>query len=381
MKSLQSIPISEIRIDSRHRSQMGDLDALAESMARLGLLQPIVVTRDHKLLAGLRRVKAAGKLNWKEINAVIAENLTEAIQHLQAERDENICREAFLPSEAIALGKALAPLEEADAQKRMLDGQRSGGRGKKKLSGNLPESLPRAKREASSRVAEAVGMGRKTYQKAAEVVQAAEDEPEKFGKLLEEMDRTRRVAGVHKKLKIRQQAARIASEPPPLPKGPFRVIVIDPPWTYESRAADSSHRSANPYPSMTVDEIKALTIPNLACNDAVLWLWTTNSHLPVSFGILEHWGFAYKTILTWMKNKMGTGDWLRGQTEHCLMAIRGKPTIVLTNQTTALLAEAGSHSEKPDKFYSLVEKLCPGSKLDYYARKQRAGWVCYGDES
>ena len=78
---------------------------------------------------------------------------------------------------------------------------------------------------------------------------------------------------------------------------------------------------------------------------------------------------------------MGTGDWLRGQTEHCLMCVRGKPTIALTNQTTLLNATAGKHSEKPDEFYSMVEKLCPGSKLEMFQRRARQGWIGHGDEA
>ena len=97
MKSLQSIALSEIHIGKRVRSQLGDLNALAESMSRLGLLQPVVLASDYKVLGGVRRIEAARMLGWKEINAVVAGNLTEAIQHLQAERDENTCREPFTP--------------------------------------------------------------------------------------------------------------------------------------------------------------------------------------------------------------------------------------------------------------------------------------------
>ena len=50
-----------------------------------------------------------------------------------------------------------------------------------------------------------------------------------------------------------------------------------------------------------------------------------------AFTALDAWGFTQKTILTWAKDRMGMGDWLRGQTEHCLMAVRGKPIVELTN--------------------------------------------------
>ena len=62
------------------------------------------------------------------------------------------------------------------------------------------------------------------------------------------------------------------------------------------------------------------------------------------------------------------------------MAIKGQPTVNLTNQSTALFAPAGKHSEKPAEFYELVEGLCPGAKLDVFARARRDGWESYGHE-
>jgi N6-adenosine-specific RNA methylase IME4/ParB-like chromosome segregation protein Spo0J len=188
------------------------------------------------------------------------------------------------------------------------------------------------------------------------------------------------VRGASRQNKKRQQAAAINAEPPPLPAGPFRVLVIDPPWEYASRGDDPTHRAGNPYPSMTPDAIRALPVAALACDDAVLWLWATNAHLPLAFGLVEAWGFTYKTCLTWVKNKIGTGDWLRGQTEHCLLAVRGKPTVTLKGQSTALPAPARKHSEKPEEFYALVEALCPGSKVELFSRKKRKGWNQHGDE-
>ena len=176
-------------------------------------------------------------------------------------------------------------------------------------------------------------------------------------------------------------AQAIAKEPPPLPKGPFRVIAVNPPWTYKNRADDDTHRAANPYPSMTIEQIKGLDVGSLAGPDCVLWLWTTNAHMREAFNVLDAWGFTFKTILTWVKHTMGLGDWLRGRTEHCLMAVRGKPTSLLTNQTTMIHGQLRKHSQKPEEFDQLVETLCPGSKLEMFARTPRDGWLQHGNES
>src|SRR5262249_57751182 len=93
----------------------------------------------------------------------------------------------------------------------------------------------------------------------------------------------------------------------------------------------------------------------LAHADRVLWLWATNAHLPVAFELVRAAGFTHKTVLTWVKDRMGVGDWLRGQTEHCLLAVRGRPVVTLTDQATVLQAPAREHSRKPEAFYRLVE--------------------------
>jgi len=179
-----------------------------------------------------------------------------------------------------------------------------------------------------------------------------------------------------KEKKKRVLVEQIKCEPKPLPEGPFRVQTVDPPWKYDARAEDITHRARNPYPDMTVDEIKALPVAERAHPDGcVLWLWTTNAFMRQAFDILDAWGFENKTILTWVKDKMGTGDWLRGKTEHCLMAIKGKPIVTLTNQTTALFGPLREHSRKPDEFYALVDSLCPGNKAEWFARTAREGWT------
>ena len=176
-------------------------------------------------------------------------------------------------------------------------------------------------------------------------------------------------------------AAQLRARPIPHVKdGPFPVIVLDPPWRYEKRVEDATHRGRNPYPDMSIEEICALPIRRLADDNCVLWLWTTNAFMREAFRCLDAWGFREKTILTWAKDRMGTGDWLRGQTEHAIMSVLGAPTVTLTNQTTLLNASMREHSRKPDEFYSLVDALCPGPKLEMFAREKRDGWSAWGAE-
>lgn len=179
----------------------------------------------------------------------------------------------------------------------------------------------------------------------------------------------------------RALAEEIRANPVVTPDGRYQVIVSDPPWKYDARAEDTTHRGKNQYPDMTVEEICALPVASLAQDDCVLWLWTTNAFMRDAYRCLDAWGFREKTILTWDKELIGLGDWLRNVTEHCILAVRGKPIVSLTNQTTIIREKRREHSRKPDAFYQLVEALCPGSKLEMFSRTPRDGWAAWGAET
>jgi N6-adenosine-specific RNA methylase IME4 len=376
---MNTFPIAKIRVRSRHRKDHGDVGSLASSIAEIGLLHPVVVRPDYTLISGERRLRAVQTLGWTEVPIRVVDGLDDALQALRAESDENVCRKDFLPSEAVAMASAIEEVERREARKRQKEHSQTAPGKPKDTGGNLPQVIEPKVRD---KVGAAVGLSGRSYEKAKAVVAAAEapDARAEVKKLLDDMDRTGKVDGVFKRLRTMQAAEEIRAETPPLPDGPFRVIVVDPPWQYDARAEDASHRAANPYPSMSVEDIKGLDVAGRAHTDCVLWLWTTNAHIPHAFGIVEAWGFTYKTVLTWVKDKMGTGDWLRGKTEHCLMAVRGRPTITLTNQTTALSGPLRKHSEKPEEFYQLIESLCPGSKLEMFCRSPRDGWASHGNE-
>jgi N6-adenosine-specific RNA methylase IME4/ribosomal protein S14 len=279
---------------------------------------------------------------------------------VRGEFAENTYRKDFTLSESVAIKRALEPAERAAAKERQ--GERT--------DKHLENFATSSKGRALDKVAAVVGKHRTTIAKAEAIVDAAEAEPEKYGRLATDMDRTGRVHGVYRRLKIAKQAEEIRREPAPLPgNGPYRIAVVDLPWPYEKHDEDPSQRGALPYPTMSIADMCALPVPSIMHEDSILWFWITNHHMREAFEILDAWRFEQKTILTWAKDKMGTGDWLRGQTEHCIMAVHGKPIVQLTNQTTLLRAPVRAHSHKPIEFYDLVESLCPAPRYaDLFSR-------------
>ena len=368
-----AVPIASIEIGKRCRQDFGDIKALAESIRSHGLLHPVVITPDKTLIAGARRIAAVRELGWDDVPVRVID--IDSVVH--GERAENQDRLDFTPSEAVAIWEAVLEEEKRQAKERQ---QEHGGTSPGEHSGKVS---PSDDGRARDKAAKGTGRSGRTLEKASAIVKAAEADPERFGKLKDDMDRTGQVNGPYKRLVIAQKADAIEAEPPPLPSGPFRVIVADPPWPYEKRMDDPSHRAALPYPTMSIEQIKALDVGSIAHEDCILWLWVTNHHLREAFEVLDAWGFEQKTMLTWAKSKMSTGDWLRGKTEHCLLAVRGRPVVTLTNQTTLLEALVRGHSEKPDEFFALVEALCPApqnGRVELFQRKPRPGWIGHGDE-
>lgn len=378
------------------------LDSLAEDIREHGQQVPAVL-HEGKILDGRNRVLACKRagveprtVDWKPHGSPTAWVLS-----------VNLHRRHLNESQRSMVSARAKPLFEGEAKARQ---KAHGGTapGKKSLSANVREVKPakasaqaaaltnvstrstehatRVLRDGARETIAAVDSGRLAVSAAADLVKLPAAKQREIIERIERRDGTEARPGLVRALvkqeAKREVAAQINAEPAPMPAGPFRVMVSDPPWAYEKRAGDATHRGDLPYPPMTTAEICALPVGQLAHPDAcILWLWTTNAFMRDAYRVLDAWGFQEKTILTWVKDRMGLGDWLRGQTEHCILAVRGKPTVTLTNETTVLHGPMREHSRKPDEFYALVERLCPGSKLEMFARAPRQGWVAWGAES
>lgn len=172
-KDVSELLISEITIGERFRKDVGDVSDLAQSIATVGQLQPVVITADNKLIAGLRRIRACEKIGLQSVLVSIATDAETARQLLIAERDENTCRKSFTIGEAVALGKALEELETPAAKARREASQAKSGNDGKNPTGGEKITPPAQKGKVREIIGEAVGMSGPTYQRAKAVVEAA----------------------------------------------------------------------------------------------------------------------------------------------------------------------------------------------------------------
>ena len=164
---LELVPCSKIIVAERHRKDMGDLQELADSILKVGQLQPIGVTPDFRLVLGERRLRAVRDiLHEQTIKAVIIE--PDTFTELDCERDENEVRKPFTPSERVAIAEAL----------RAQIGERR-GKPATDSEDDIPENIPELAKGKDTRevVADLAGFGNyKTMEQAEKVVKSGCDD-------------------------------------------------------------------------------------------------------------------------------------------------------------------------------------------------------------
>lgn len=173
---------------------------------------------------------------------------------------------------------------------------------------------------------------------------------------------------------------------PPFPRRRFGVILADPPWefdVYSERGMDRA--AANHYPTLTTDIIKGIG-PFIPCaDDCALFLWATAPMLPDAMAVMRAWGFSYKTHLVWVKDRIGTGYWVRSQHELLLIGTRGNiPAPSPGTQCPSVIeAPVGEHSTKPECFAELIERMFPSlPKIELNRRgPARPGWAAWGNQA
>ena len=170
----------------------------------------------------------------------------------------------------------------------------------------------------------------------------------------------------------------------------YSVILADPPWAFRAWSNKGKGRSAEQhYPTMRLEDIKALPVADLAAEDCVLFLWATFPMLKEALEVVEAWGFSYKTVaFTWVKENRkspglfwGLGYWTRANAEVCLLATRGNPKRQSTAVHQVILSPVEQHSKKPDEVRERIVTLMGDvPRVELFARQQAPGWDVWGNE-
>lgn len=168
----------------------------------------------------------------------------------------------------------------------------------------------------------------------------------------------------------------------------YRVLVADPPWKFGDKLPGPGRGAEKHYACMEAHEVGAFGLPELE-DDALLFLWRVAAMQSEALAVAEEWGFTIKAELIWRKvgengrPRIGMGRYVRNAHETCLIGTRGKAAKLIRDHSVPSVFDAprGRHSAKPDLFYDIVERLVPGGPyVELFARRQRPGWTCLGDE-
>lgn len=185
---------------------------------------------------------------------------------------------------------------------------------------------------------------------------------------------------------------------PKLPKKKYSVIYADPPWDYNGKLQfDKSSTSVDKldvsrkifissasfkYPTLKLKELKKLPLKDIAEEDCLLFMWTSNPHLSQAIELGESWGFKYRTIaFIWDKMNHNPGQYTLSNCEICLVFKMGKipKPRGARNVQQLIRAPRGKHSEKPIEVLQGITKMFPTQKkIELFARRTEEGWDCWG---
>ncbi|TRZ80526.1 hypothetical protein D4R86_04200 [bacterium] len=167
-----------------------------------------------------------------------------------------------------------------------------------------------------------------------------------------------------------------------LPNNKYRIIYADPPWSYGNDRTYYGGDQISHYPSMTIEELRQMSIRDIIEDNAVLFIWVTSPVLKESFEVIEAWGFDYKTSFIWDKIKHNMGHYNSVRHEFLLICTKGSCTpdnMKLFDSVQSI--ERTEHSEKPEYFRKIIDTLYTyGKRIELFARRKTEGWDCYGNQ-
>ncbi len=170
----------------------------------------------------------------------------------------------------------------------------------------------------------------------------------------------------------------------------YKTIVIDPPWKIAIVNPDNLGHGGKknrtighnlPYALMTDEEIINFPIKDFAATECSLFLWTTNSKIPAAFDILKKWGFKYAAMFVWNKRDGVNHNGVHTTLEYVLYGYTGKNGLDFKHPVEVYFeAKRFKHSQKPDKFYSMIAKVTEQPRIDIFARRQHYGFDAWGNQ-
>lgn len=162
----------------------------------------------------------------------------------------------------------------------------------------------------------------------------------------------------------------------------YRCILADPPW--KETGGGKIKRGANRhYPLLSTPDIIRVMYQASLWNPAPnshLWMWVTNNFLEDGLFVMRALGYKYITNAVWVKDRIGLGQYIRGQHELLLFGRRGRLPSNSRKEKSVIEAHRKKHSQKPEKSFEMIEAISPGPRLEMFSRAPREGWDVWGNQ-
>lgn len=169
----------------------------------------------------------------------------------------------------------------------------------------------------------------------------------------------------------------------------YSLIYCDPPWQFRDKGNAGKRGASHKYSVMSLEEICALRIRDIAAPDCLLAMWWVAAMPREALKVLDEWGFKLKTMkgFTWRKlskhgkEHFGMGNYSRANSEDCLFAVRGKPKRVNASVRQMISAQVREHSRKPDETRDrLIQLMGDVPRIELFARQSHPNWDSWGLE-
>ena len=196
----------------------------------------------------------------------------------------------------------------------------------------------------------------------------------------------------------------------------YRVCVADCPWVFDDPLPGKGRGAATQYATLSTADIInrngfSFQFPLMA-PDSILFMWRVSSQVEAAYEAVRAWGYEPNSEIVWRKvtkkgkRWIGMGRTVRAEHETCIIATRGRSSVVIRDSSIrsvfdapvptyqpdhpkvlsgAATVGAYIHSAKPEEFACLIERMCRGPYVELFARPltlnwSRNGWRCFGNE-
>ena len=342
-----------------------DFEQLKVDIAARGLIEPIWLHED-KIIDGRNRYRACIETGteprfrtWDGEGSLVLFVLS-----------MNLHRRHLTSSQRATVAIEMLPMLKKEAQERMSQGGKTNNADKQ---GRQIVAYPASDDgKSTERAAQILQTNRQYVSDAKRLKQDAPD-------LFEQVKAGEKTIPQAKREVVKRERA----ETPPVPSDKYRIFYADPPWKYGNKGLDDYGHAERHYPTMSITELCALPIKELAEDNAVLFLWVTSPLLEECFPVIKAWGFSYKTSFVWDKVKHNFGHYNSVRHELLLVCTRGSctPDVNKLFDSVQSIERSDEHSEKPEEFRAIIDTLYThGKRIELFARRQVDGWDAWGNE-